>query len=111
MNIRRDLWGIGDVLAMKVGEPLLLVQTTSAPNVSARIGKAKHEPRLRTWLACGHRFEVWGWGKRDERWECRRTVLTTDDVAGVIAKSPPRRRRRPPELLLFSPTACPQKES
>ena len=93
-NIRRDLFGVGDVLAMKVGEPLLLVQATSAANVSARISKAKKEPRLRTWLTCGYRFEVWGWGKRDARWECRRAVLVADDAAGVAAILPRRRKRK-----------------
>ena len=58
-NIRRDLWGVGDVLAMRPGEPLLLVQATSYANVSGRAAKAKLE------RGCGPgmrgRFEVWGW--------------------------------------------------
>jgi hypothetical protein len=102
LNIRRDLWGIGDVLAMKPGEPLLLVQCTSAANVSARIAKAKAEPRLRTWLACGQRFEVWGWDKRDGRWTCRKAVLLLDDIAGIVPILPPRRKRRKPEPCLFA---------
>jgi hypothetical protein len=93
LNIRRDLWGIGDVLAMKPGEPLLLVQCTSTPNTSARIHKAQAEPRLRTWLACGHRFEVWGWDNRGNRWECRRTPLTADALGGAAVHAPPRRKR------------------
>ena len=101
LNIRRDLFGVGDVLAMKICEPLLLVQATSAANVSARIGKAKKEPRLRTWLVCGHRFEVWGWGKRNQRWERRRNSLIHSDLAGVTAIAPPRRKRKPVEPSLF----------
>ena len=64
LNIRRDLWGVGDVLAMREGSAVLLVQCTSGTNISARIAKAVSEPRLRTWLATGQRFEVWGWAKR-----------------------------------------------
>ncbi|MCC6425037.1 MAG: hypothetical protein IT447_16300 [Phycisphaerales bacterium] len=54
LNIRRDLWGVGDVLAMREGSAVLLVQCTSGTNISARIAKAVSEPRLRTWLASRH---------------------------------------------------------
>jgi hypothetical protein len=105
-NIRRDLWGIGDVLAMKIGEPLLLIQCTSNANVSARVHKAKAEPRLRTWLACGHRFEVWGWHKLDGRWQCRIVPVELDDMGGVVAFAPPRRKRKAVEPSLFKEGLC-----
>jgi hypothetical protein len=100
-NIRRDLWGVGDVLAMKVGKPLLLVQVTSDSNVATRVAKSKAEPRLRTWLQCGCTFEVIGWAKRAGRWECRRVPLVLGDLDGVIACPPPRRQRKPAEPGLF----------
>jgi hypothetical protein len=102
LNIRRDLWGIGDVLAMRIGEPLVLIQCTSDTNVAARIGKAKAEPRLRTWLACGQRFEVWGWSKRAGRWVCRRIPLVLDELADIAAIVPPRRKRARQEPCLFA---------
>lgn len=101
LNVRRDLFGVADVLAMKLGESVLLIQATSTPNVSSRINKAKAEPRLRTWLACGHRFEVWGWDMRGGRWECRRIPLLLDDMNNVAAMAPPRRKRRNVEPSLF----------
>ncbi len=81
LHVRRDLWGVGDVLAMREDSPVLLVQCTSGSNVAARIAKAKAEPRLRTWLRCGQRFEVWGWSKcgkagRQKRWTCRKVPVT-----------------------------------
>ncbi len=103
LNIRRDLFGVADVLAVKPGESaVLLIQCTSTPNVASRFGKAKAEPRLRTWLACGQRFEVWGWDKRGGRWECRRIPLVLDDLSNVAAMTPPRRKRLKAEPCLFT---------
>lgn len=61
-NVRNDLFGIVDVLAVRRGETLG-VQCTSNPNVSARVTKiAEHDstPRLRE---AGWRLEVHGWTK------------------------------------------------
>jgi len=58
---RRDLFGIGDVLGVHPRGEFLLVQCTSASNVSARVAKARSTPELATWLKAGGRFEVWGW--------------------------------------------------
>ncbi len=101
LNIRRDLWGIGDVLAM-TADKLLLIQCTSEANVSARVHKAKAEPRLQTWLADPSRaFEVWGWGKRMGRWECRKVPVTLDEGWKVSAILPSRRKPRKREKTLF----------
>lgn len=100
-NIRRDLWGIGDVLAM-TADKLLLIQCTSDGNVSARVRKAKAEPRLQTWLAEPSRgFEVWGWGKRMGRWECRKVPVTLDGGLEVSAILPSRRKPQKREKTLF----------
>jgi hypothetical protein len=48
---RVDLFGIGDVLAIRPGEPVLLIQTTTATNLVARRTKARAEPHLMAWLA------------------------------------------------------------
>src|SRR5580658_4564279 len=87
-NIRVDLFGIGDVLAIRPGERPLLIQATTGSHVAARIAKAKAEPRLRAWLRTGSTFEVHGWGKVDGRWHCRIVPLVLDDVDG-LASIPP----------------------
>jgi hypothetical protein len=61
---RVDLFGIGDILAMREGIGLLLIQTTSGDNHAKRRTKAMAEPRLLTWLKCGGRFEIFSWAKR-----------------------------------------------
>lgn len=100
-NIRRDFLGVGDVLAMRA-DALLLVQCTSDANISARISKAKIEPRLRTWLADPSRgFEVWGWSRRGGRWECRKVPVVLDEVGGVVPIIPDRRKPRKRERTLF----------
>lgn len=78
---RLDLFGIGDVLAIRDGETLL-VQATSASNHAARRTKALESDVLPLWLAGpGRSFEVWSWSKRGPRggrktWEVRRERLT-----------------------------------
>jgi hypothetical protein len=101
-NIRRDLLGCADLLAIKPGTPPLLIQATSDSHHAHRVNKAKAEPRLRTWLQSGGGFEVWSWAKRGGRWEHRVTPLVLGDMASVSAIPPPRRLRRPRERLLFS---------
>ncbi len=101
VNIRRDFIGVGDVLAMKA-DALLLVQCTSDANISSRVNKAKVEPRLRTWLADPSRmFEVWGWSRRDGRWECRKVPVVLDEVGDVVPIIPDRRKPRKREKTLF----------
>jgi hypothetical protein len=101
LNVRRDLFGVGDVLAVRPGDPPLLVQCTTGDHHAHRVVKAKTEIRLRAWLGSGSRFEVWSWTRRDEHWEVRKTPLVMDDV-DVTAIEPPRRRRRKIEPMLFA---------
>lgn len=62
-RIRQDLIGC-DVLALKAGEPPLLVQTTSFPNMRARINKLHALEPASLWLRCGGRIVVHGWKKK-----------------------------------------------
>lgn len=106
-NVRRDLFGFADVLAIAGHrEPrFLLVQCTSLANVASRLAKAKSKPALRIWLKAGGAFEVWGWFRRDSRWDVKRVAVVTDDLADVLV-SPPRKRRRPSrQLELFACSA------
>src|SRR4051794_2353315 len=80
-RVRQDLFGIGDVLAIREGEPPLLVQVTSTSNLAARVKKALASPLLRVWLSTGCRFECWGWAKKGaegkrKTWQLTRRVLT-----------------------------------
>ena len=99
LNVRRDLFGVGDVLAVRPGE-CLLIQCTSGDHHANRVTKAKAEIRLRAWLGSGSRFEVWSWSKRDDRWEVRKTPLVIDDI-DIRAIEPPKRRRSKREPMLF----------
>jgi hypothetical protein len=93
-KVRVDLFGIGDILAVRAGEPPLLVQATSGTNHSARVTKALAQPALPVWLLTGALFQVWSWAKRGPRgkakvWQCRRqplTMLDLDAAAGPPAE-------------------------
>jgi hypothetical protein len=65
-RIRQDLWGF-DVIAAKRGEAVL-VQCTSASNVSARIKKIEELDSTLRLREAGFRLLVWGWKKVKNRW-------------------------------------------
>jgi carbonic anhydrase len=73
--IRRDLFTFGDILAIRENE-VLIVQCTSATNVSARIYKITNSPNLPIVRKAGIRVEVHGWGKRKGKWTLRREDLS-----------------------------------
>jgi hypothetical protein len=74
---RKDAFGFGDLLAVKVGVPgALLVQTTSGSNSASREAKVRASAEAGIWLAAGNRIEVHGWSKRGgvgkrKLWQCR----------------------------------------
>jgi hypothetical protein len=102
-NVRRDLFGIGDVVGIDRRQPgLLLVQCTTRAHVADRLAKAKGRPELAAWLKAGGRFEVWGWYRRAGRWEVRIVAVTGADLSDVALTGPARRRgRRPRQPELF----------
>lgn len=70
-NIRKDLFGFVDIVAVRDGEKPLLVQTTSRSNVSARLKKIAAAEILPLLLS-NFRVEVHGWAKNSKgRWEVR----------------------------------------
>lgn len=93
-NVRRDLFGIGDILAVTPDAPPLLVQCTSLANVSARIAKARNCPGLAIWLRTGSRFEVFGWALRQGRWVPKIVELKGEDLDATVLSQPPSRRGR-----------------
>jgi|SRR5262252_5427617 len=74
-GIKQDLFGFGDVLAIKKGE-ILLVQTTTGAHLSNRVAKvqsSEHYPRV---IESGIKVAVHGWRKlKAAGWECREIQL------------------------------------
>ena len=67
-NVRKDLWGWCDVVALKAGETLA-IQATSASNVAARIKKIAESETVGRVREAGWRIVVWGWKKVKGRWQ------------------------------------------
>jgi hypothetical protein len=110
-GIRRDLFGCIDLVAVHPRENGVLgIQATTASNLSARLRKAVGLPALKTWLAAGNRFEVWGWSKHGRRWHVKIVALRPSDLAAIVVEAPPRRRggRKWAPLPLFEESeSCP----
>jgi hypothetical protein len=68
--IKRDLFGFVDILAIKGGE-VVAVQATSAPNVAARVKKIGDSEHIGNVREANWRVVVWGWRKKNGRWQCR----------------------------------------
>ncbi len=82
---RHDLLGVIDIVAVREGIGVLGVQATSGDNHASRRTKALAEPRLRTWLASGGRFEIFSWSKKGKAgkrklWELRREEIFLHDL-------------------------------
>lgn len=81
-RIRQDLFGCGDLLAIKPGRRPLLVQATSASNVAARVTKIReleHLPELLSVFG----LEVHGWAKPTKtlrQWRLRVVTIRPDEV-------------------------------
>ena len=61
-NIRRDLFGFIDIIAIK-GKCTLAIQTTSSSNVSKHMQKMLDSPALSQVIEAGWRVELHGWRK------------------------------------------------
>lgn len=73
---RHDLWNIGDVLAIRRNE-IILVQVTSGSNVSARVKKITDSEHIGAIRESGMLVFVHGWTKRaNGRYECREVDLS-----------------------------------
>lgn len=73
-RVRNDLFGVGDVLAVRPSKTLL-VQTTTSDHVADRIRKVQEHPNLPHLLEAGWFVVCHGWAKRSGRW-----VLTRDQL-------------------------------
>ena len=73
-GIKQDLFGFGDVLALRKGE-ILLVQTTSGDNLSKRVTKiinSEHYPKV---IESGMLVVAHGWRKLKSGWACKEVAL------------------------------------
>ncbi len=78
-KVRQDLFG-GDLLALKSGEPVLVIQTTSGSNHASRRTKLEAAGYDALWKSAGASLEIWSWkqqGQRGKRkvWTVRRETL------------------------------------
>ena len=95
VNRRRDLFGLGDVIAFPPRDKLvLIVQATSLAHVGDRLARITQRPELAPLLKAGVAVEVWGWEQRGERWQVKRVAVRPEDLAGVVLESPRQRRQR-----------------
>lgn len=78
-KVRQDLFG-GDLLALKPGEPVLIIQATSGSNHAARREKLETAGFTSLWKGAGASLEIWSWAKQGPRgerktWTLRREAL------------------------------------
>ena len=73
-GIRQDLFGFGDLLALRQGE-ILLVQTTSGSNLAARVTKIMSHVNFPLVVASGMKVRVHGWRKLKAGWACKEVHL------------------------------------
>lgn len=89
VNIRKDLFGVIDLVAI-AGSQIVGIQATTGAHHAHRREKALAEPRLRAWLAAGGGFEVWSWekqgpvGKR-KVWMIRRERIELKNLPTAVA--------------------------
>lgn len=70
---------------------IVLIQATSAANMSARVAKIQSKPEASAWLKAGGAIEVWGWIKRGNRWRVKIVALAAEDMRAVVVAKPGRK--------------------
>lgn len=72
---RQDLYGIIDLLAMKVGSPLLAVQVTTTAHLPERM--RKDPATVSVWVSTGNQMVFHGWAERGAQGQ--KKVWTLDE--------------------------------
>lgn len=72
---KHDLFGFGDLVGLKKGE-MLIVQCTTASNVSARVKKITEHENVGFVRDANLRIVVWGWREKNNEWICREVDLS-----------------------------------
>jgi hypothetical protein len=91
--IKRDLFGVIDIIAVTNGEPahparILGIQATSGRHHSARVAKIIAEPRARAWVDAGGLLEVWTWEKQGARGKRKLWTLRRERIEPARFASP-----------------------
>lgn len=80
-KIRQDLFGFIDIVAIGKGETVG-VQTTTYPNISARVKKIKASEHLEELLKSGWLIRVHGWKKGDNgKWIVREVEVNNNGIS------------------------------
>ena len=93
INIRKDLFGFIDVIAVK-GNTTLAVQVCSMTGIQPRLQKIKAEPNSLLWLQSPTReIQIHGWGLQGKAGErkrltCRRIYVERQNGAWLEGKRP-----------------------
>ena len=74
-NVRQDLWGFIDVLALN-GKEIVAVQATTYANMSARVKKMTDHENLPKVREAGITILIWGWRKVNNRWTFREVDMS-----------------------------------
>ena len=86
-KIRQDMWGADYICFWPYDSVVLLVQSTTIPNMAARMTKLSGIREARDWLTSPHReFVVLGWQKRKSVWVHKVWQLKLDFVTGDLDK-------------------------
>ena len=73
--IKRDLFGVIDIVAIANHSWIVGIQVTSGANHSARVAKIAAEPRAWSWHSAGGRLVVWSFALRGARGKRKRYEL------------------------------------
>ncbi len=78
-RIRQDVFGV-DLIALKPGQPVLVIQATSGSHHAARRAKLATLGFIALWTSVGAVLEVWSWSQQGPRgkrktWTLRREAL------------------------------------
>lgn len=88
MQIKQDLFGFIDYVAIMPGKSVLGVQCTNG-HLKDHIEKILAEPRVKTWLQTGSRIVIHCWNQRSKRgvktWELDLTRIELDLKGNVLA--------------------------
>lgn len=85
-NVRRDLFGFIDIVAVKVGFPCLGVQATTASNMSARRAKVMNNEAAKVWCRSGNAALVMGWEKRGPRGRRKLWTVVASDLTDDLRR-------------------------
>ena len=90
-KIRQDLFGV-DILALKPGEPVLIVQATTGSNHAARREKLEAGLFVELWKGAGAQIDVWNWKQAGPRGSQKAEAITGRRERGHLPPGKSQRR-------------------